>query len=205
MKRSLIITTFLACVGFMPAQAQEDTFLKHDPVQVVIKNNLLGFPMLEPNIALELGFGGRYSAYYEGYRPRIHNFGKNKIWLEANVWNVGARYWLRDWNKSGKHSMTGHFLGAYYMEGNVDIQSKNKGFQAPVQTFGVEYGYVIHLDRKLRLELSAGIGYLTADYDRYHVSADGETLNYRYSGKTHWFGPTKGSISLVLLLNKIKK
>lgn len=169
---------------------------------VAFKTNALAFPILEPNGGIEFGFAGRFSIGIDGYRPRFHNVGKKSIEVNANLWGGDIRYWLKPWNKEGGRSMKGHFFGAYYTEGMVDLQYNEKGNQAEVITTGLEYGYVFPIAKHCRLELGLGVGYLRADYDHFKVAGDGKQLNYCHSGRTTWWGPTKANVSFVLLLGK---
>lgn len=181
------------------SSARDSIAVKHSALRVALKTNAFGIMLLEPNLGVELGIADRVSVAVEVYRPRWRGVFNNSVLLDANLWSADARYWLRRWNKNKPGAFRGHFLGAYYTEGNVDIQSKGKGNQAIVQSYGLEYGYVMPLAKRLRLEMCVGAGYLAADYDHYRLSNDGETLNYQYSGRTNWWGPTKANLSLMFV------
>lgn len=180
--------------------AQNNTLIPDNVPVIAVKTNALGFPFLEPNIGIEVGFNRQVSIGIEGYRPRFHGIGKNNYRLDANLIDIDVKYWPQSWK--AENAFNGHFIGAFFTTGFVDLEAKAKGNQAEVKSFGLEYGYLLPLAKKIRLELSLGIGTLRADYDHYKVSRNKKTLLYSHSGRTNWWGPTKASVSLVWVLSK---
>ena len=118
------------------------------------------------------------------------------------MWEIGIepRWWFR--RTDARDRLSGHFIGAYAMSGIYDFQNDSKiCYQGEAWSAGLSYGYAMKLGKSpLNLEFAVSVGYLTATYRHYSPSIDYDSLiaDLYESGKTHYFGPTKAKVSLVL-------
>lgn len=64
----------------------------------------------------------------------------------------------------------------------------------------LSYGYSLPLRRRLNMDFTIGIGYLTGTYMEY-IPIDACYV-WQATKNRHWWGPTKAEISLVWLLGR---
>lgn len=69
-----------------------------------------------------------------------------------------------------------------------------------LKMFGVEYGYSLPVAKRLNIDFTIGIGYLTGKYLKY-IPDNGRYL-WQSTHKLNWFGPTKAEVSLTWLIGK---
>ena len=168
-----------------------------------LKTNLLFDAALMPNVEIEVPIGNRWSVNGEYMFPWWLLDG-DKYSLQILTGGLEGRYWLgsRE-NRTNREALTGHFLGLYAGGGKYDLQWKENGYQGEFFiAAGISYGYARRIARNLHLEFNIGVGMLRTDYRHYHARDNYKTLMWQESGKYTWFGPTKGKISLVWLLNR---
>jgi hypothetical protein len=129
----------------------------------------------------------------------------NKYCLQVLELGVEGRYWFRN-NEYKAQRLRGHFLGAYGMSAMYDIQNDyNPAYQGEFWSAGLTYGYAMPIGKKKRvnLEFSLSVGYLSMDYRNYFPASDYSELyiNELGIGRIKYFGPTKLKVSLVVPIN----
>jgi len=185
--------------------------LKYDetrPILAVSTNLLYDFGSLAydmafmPNIAVEVPFGQRWSAYAEYTFPWWVTSGNDRAW-QILKWDLGARWWFSRRNKADRMDvLRGHFLGIDLGAGYYDIEPKHTGYQGEFQTVGLEYGYAFRLGLHWRLDLYAGAGWMGTHYRYYEGTSDDVHLLYQHNGRLQWFGPVKAGLSIKYIFTK---
>ncbi|MBQ6954177.1 MAG: DUF3575 domain-containing protein, partial [Bacteroidales bacterium] len=183
-----------------PAQAPADKSYLFS-----LRTNLL-LPAL--NVGIEVPLGSHWSVGADWYYPWLwrpkHAQGVDYSgWcVEALGLNLEGRYWFRSHKVNGQRTApTGHSVGLYAMAGYYDFERNYKGLQGEYATVGVDYLYAIPVfKKKLRLELSLGVGYFYSLARNYEVySQGGKGYKVKDMAKSiQYFGPTKATVSLVI-------
>lgn len=159
------------------------------------KVNLLYLATTSLNIGAELALSDKWTIDATfGYNPWKFGDGKVKHWLVMPE----ARYWLCQ-------SFEGHFFGVHglYSKFNVANLSfissmKDHTYQGSMYGGGISYGYHFPLKGKWGLELTAGLGYLRLDYDKYECNGCKEKVG---AYKRDYWGPTKAGVTLIYMLD----
>lgn len=133
------------------------------------KVNLLYLATTSLNIGAELALSDKWTIDATfGYNPWKFGDGKIKHWLIMPE----LRYWLCQ-------SFEGHFFGLHgiyskFNVGNLSFISslKDYSYQGSMYGGGISYGYHFPLSGRWGLELTAGIGYLRLDYDKFVMPID---------------------------------
>ena len=162
-----------------------------------LKTNLLSDLALTPQIGYEVMLNDEWSiaANYHGawWRP-----------MGRYYYNYGGSVEVRRyWDPNNKYdTMSGHHFGAFAQILTYDVEGKEKGYlgKKPHVGLGVTYGYSVPLGRRLNLDMSIGIGYLTGKYEEYRY-IDGH-YSWQGTNRLHYFGPTKAELSLVWLIGQ---
>lgn len=176
-----------------------------------LKTNLLFDAALAPNVELEVPLGKRWSVLGEYTFPWWLK-SDDSFCFEMLQAGAEARYWLgnRKALRTGqpRNLLTGWFVGAYTSAGYYDFQfQQNYGYQGEFYiAAGLSGGYALRLSRRLNLEFSLGLGWLTTQYYRYDIERSVEKTelvrgNY---GRFQWMGPTKAKVSLMWLIGNRK-
>lgn len=176
-----------------------------------LKTNLLFDAALAPNVELEVPLGKRWSVLGEYTFPWWLR-SDDSFCFEMLQAGAEARYWLgnRKVVRTGKprNPLTGWFVGAYTSAGYYDFQFQhNYGYQGEFYiAAGLSGGYALRLSRRLNLEFSLGLGWLTTQYYQYDVERSSEKTELVRSnyGRFQWTGPTKAKISLVWIIGSRK-
>ena len=172
-----------------------------------LKTNLLYDALLIPNIGAELYLGGNWSAGANWqYAWWKHD---HKHWY----WRVyGGDVYARKWfgRKAHAKPLTGHHIGVYAQMLTYDFETGGRGYMGgkPGGNLwdkahwgaGIEYGYSHPIARRLNLDFTLGVGYLTGEYHEY-IPEDGCYV-WQATRNRKWFGPTKAEVSLVWLLGR---
>ena len=194
----LLCTTAFAKAGESRVYGTSQT----DRSFVAVKTNLLYDAVLIPNLGLEINVYDNWTIYgdvmYADWNIPAKHF----------YWNLfGAQFGARKYfgRMASERSLTGHHAGIYGQALAYDLQNGNLGQQTADINFaaGVEYGYSLPIARNLNLDFEIGVGYLTGKYYEY-VAHEGH-YTWLATVRRAWFGPTKGSVSLVWLIKPKKK
>ncbi|PXV60098.1 uncharacterized protein DUF3575 [Dysgonomonas alginatilytica] len=164
--------------------------------KVAYKTNLLYLATTTPNLAMEFSLSRKLTADIAGgYNP----------WDFSG--NTSLRHWLvqpelRYWPCQ---SFEGHFFGLHGIYGKFNvgelsfIHSMNDYiYKGSMYGGGISYGYHFPLKGKWSLELTAGVGYVHLDYDKYTCRG---CLELQGSYKRNYIGPTKAGVSIIYMIN----
>ena len=166
-----------------------------------IRTNMLLDAIAIPNIGVEVHLGKRWSLGASWMCAWWDKSRENIFWRtyggELNV----RKYFGRQLKGV---QLSGHHLGLYGHAFTYDLELSPKG-EISYLTYGggVEYGYSVPLSRRLNLDFSLGVGYLTGEYKLYEYDAG--CYVWQETRQRHWIGPTKAEIALVLNIGKQNK
>ncbi len=163
------------------------------------KTNLLYWAALMFNVETELYLKKRWSVNIDYQYVWWSNRSKHKYYRIAAL-SPEVRYWF-----ASKENFRGHFGGFYLGTGLYEFMAKpTYGIQGEFFIAGgLSYGYMFPVNRKLRMELSLGAGYMMTEYRQYHW--DRGCYVYEKTQRYSYFGPTKAKVSLVLPVNLFKR
>jgi hypothetical protein len=172
---------------------------EHKPWYIGIKTNLLYDLAATPNIGLDVYLGKQWSIdanwMYAWWKTDIHH----------RYWRVyGGDLAVRKWfgKKALQKPLTGHHIGVYGQILTYDFEWSGRGYLGDRWTYGggLEYGYSAPIARRLNLDFTIGIGYLSGEYKEY-LPIDNHYV-WQVTKMRQWFGPTKLEVSLVWLIGK---
>ena len=150
-----------------------------------LRANLLRWATLTPDLGLEwhisdrwsLGVGGSWTSWSWNDKQRRYA-----------LWEVTpeVRYYI------GKERRG--YLGAMFKAGAFNYKFSETGKQGDLVGGGLTGGYILPVGKRLSLDFSLGLGYLNADYEKYHV-IDGVRVR-QGSESRNWWGPVHAGITL---------
>jgi len=155
-----------------------------------IKTNAPLLLMTVLNLGAEICFNDKISLDF----PLIYN--PFVVSRQYKVKGVAVQPELRYWLGNSTH---GHFFGLhggvgwYNLAINSDYRYQDKGGNTPMWNFGVSYGYLFSLTKRLGLELTIGAGYNHTTYDMFFNIPNGALYDTR---KLDSFGITRAGINL---------
>ena len=175
----------------------------HCPTYWAVKSNLLFDAVLVPNIGVEVTLCKQFTVALDWYYTWFKSDSRHRYWQCYGGYLTFRRY-LRNWRNT-QNDLTGHHLGAYVSMLTYDVEWGGKGYQAskPGFGFGLEYGYSMPLNRRLRLEFNLGVGFQDGEYDEYEPIDDHYV--WQSTHKRHWWGPTKAEVSLKWMIGRLPK
>lgn len=169
-----------------------------------IKTNALYDVMLVPNIGAEFCVGNGWSAGLNWMYGWWKHDAKHWYWRVYGG-DVHVRRWLG--RQAKERVLTGHHLGVYAQMLTYDFATGGQGYMGgepgsnlwdkASYAVGVEYGYSLPVARRLNLDFTLGVGYLTGEYHEY--LPQGDCYVWQATKKRKWIGPTKAEVSLVWL------
>lgn len=186
-------------------EIQQDTIAKR--TIVALKTNVLYDAVTAINYQVEVPIGKNFSVVWEHYFPWWATKKELKYCLQYLTLGGEARWWFapkpRPETKDRvlRDVLVGHYIGAYGLWGKADLQWQDKFgmYQcAPILSAGLTYGFVTPITKHLNLELSVSAGYARIPYQHYIPSEDWQILwrDRNDAGITHYFGPTKVTVTL---------
>lgn len=167
--------------------------------KIGIKTNVLYDATATINLGVEFAVSENWtldiSGNYNGW-----NFRENRKWKHFLI-QPEARYWLCE-------KFNGHFFGLHVHGGEFNVGNvctpfglfgdcRNERHEGWYYGAGISYGYQWLLGKRWNLELSAGVGYVGADYTAYTAPVCGIRTG---TGHHDYFGPTKASISIIYII-----
>ena len=165
-----------------------------------LKSNLLYDLLTALNFEIEVPIGKKWSIVAEDVFPWWHI--GNKYALQMWEMGVEGRYWFK--RTPERKVLSGQFLGLYTMSAKYDFQWRSSfNYQGEYWSAGITYGYAMPISKRLNLELSLSLGYLSTAY-RHYTPSPGYTELIRdpyKQGRMGYFGPTKIKASLVFPIN----
>jgi len=175
------------------------------PFYMSLQTNMLYDVLALPNIGIELHLGKNWSIAANWIYGWWSCKDRHRYW-RAYGGDIAVRRWF---GRAASHKpLTGHHIGLYGQILTYDIEFGGKGQMAgapgktlwykPTYAAGIEYGYTLPLARRLNIDFTIGVGYLSGDYYKY------QPIDNHYvwmsTSKRKWLGPTKLEVSLVWLL-----
>ncbi|WP_308757538.1 DUF3575 domain-containing protein [uncultured Bacteroides sp.] len=172
---------------------------KDGSFRFALKTNLLYITLLLINAEAEYYLKKRLSLNIDWQYAWWSRRSKHRYYRVAAV-SPELRYWF-----ASKDNFRGHFGGFYLGTGLYEFMARPAcGIQGEFFIAGgLTYGYMFPVGKRLRMELSLGIGYLMTEYRRYHW--DRGCYVYEKTQRYSYFGPTKAKVSLVWPLNLFKR
>lgn len=175
------------------------------PFYMGLKTNMLYDALLIPNIGAEFYIGRNWSVTGDWMYGWWDRDATHYYW-RAYGGTVGARRWFG--KQADAKPLTGHHIGLFAGVITYDFELGHGGIMGglPHGTLwdrcnfisGVEYGYSLPVARRLNIDFTLGIGYMSGKYLKYEPKDN--FYIWQSTHKLHWFGPTKAEISLVWLI-----
>ena len=194
---------YLKVQPFVVLEPEKD----EEPFYWALKTNLLYDALLIPNIGAEFYLGKNWSAGANWMYAWWKHDAKHWYWRVYGG-DIYARKWFG--KAAEEKPLTGHHVGVYAQVLTYDFATGGRGYMGgkPGGTIwdkasfaaGVEYGYSYPIARRLNLDFTIGLGYLTGDY--YEYLPMGDCYVWQATKNRKWFGPTKAEVSLVWLLGR---
>lgn len=188
--KALLTILFLSTGLFFGAHAQKTS----------IKTNIPHWFTATPNLGFEFALGEKVSLEFSG---GVHpfEFGDTKQLKYWVVWPE-LRYWLCE-------TFNGHFFGLHGVGGQYNISGwdlpidrlaglKTNRYEGNAIGVGLSYGYQWILNNRWGLEFTIGGGFARFDYEKYSLGGSGQKVG---ENKKNYFGPTKGGLSIVYIIN----
>ena len=169
-----------------------------------LKSNLLYDVLSVLNLEVEVPIGKKWSVTAENVFPWWHS--GNKYALQMWGMGVEGRYWFK--RTDARDVLSGWFGGVYGMSAMYDFQwDRDVNYQGEYWSAGLTGGYAMPLGKRLNLEFSASVGYLSTAYRHYVPAADYSELlrDPSEQGRLGYWGPTKLKVSLVLPITIFRK
>lgn len=167
--------------------------------KIAVKSNTLAAVNGSLNAGVEYAAGLKYTVELTGsVRPwSRQNRYVNRYWYVQPEF----RYWTCQ-------KFNGHFFGAYMNGGEFNVAGKKLPFgmfpslnehryEGWLMGTGITYGYHWMLHRHWNIETSVSVGYEYVNYNKYKCPRLCSKLVK--SDHTHYFGPSRASISIVYL------
>ncbi|MDD2310919.1 MAG: DUF3575 domain-containing protein [Petrimonas sp.] len=171
-------------------------FYSVDAQKIVgVKTNIPHWATVTPNIGIEVAFWNNMTFELSGgYNP--FEFGDGQQWKHWIIWPE-VRYWF--WEPFNGHFLGLHGVFAEFNVGGLNLPFdrlaalKDRRYQGAVNGVGLSYGYTWIVGNSLLLEVTGGAGYGRLNYDVFSKGKEGFKIN---EGRKHYFGPTKGAVSV---------
>ncbi len=210
MKQLLTISVVIGALCFFTTSAgaqnrrisniEDEVAPKHS--FMTVSTNVLQDAVLIPNIGLEFNLYNNWTLAVNGMWA---------WWTNENIhwyWRIyGGEVAVKKYlgKRALKRSMTGHHVGIYGQALSYDFEVGHFGRMSPKLSYGggVEYGYSFPVSNVFNIDISLGVGYLGGRFYEY-VENEGHYV-WRATVQQNWFGPTKGGVSLVWLIDAKKK
>ncbi|MCC8036124.1 MAG: DUF3575 domain-containing protein [Rikenellaceae bacterium] len=157
-----------------------------------------------PNVGIEVALNPKLSVEVSGaFNPWTFGSGDSNKKMVHLAFRPEIRFWPYEvWDG---HFLGIHSLAAFYNTGGIDLplspfdNLKDNRYEGYAAGVGFSYGYQWYLATHWNIEVTAGIGYLYLNYDRYECRKCGERLG---SSHKHWLGPTNLGVSFIYLFKK---
>ena len=179
---------------------------------LAFRTNMLAIPLA--NLGVEVPLGQRWSIGADIYYPWLWRPGHregvdyNGYCYELMAADVELRFWFPRKNKQAGQRLLGHSIGLYAAAGQYDIEHNWSGSQGVFYNAGLDYLWAAPIFRgRMQIELELGIGYIYSPSYPYHCyNAGGKIFHQKgITQYTHWVGPTRAQVSLVVPIYTRKK
>ncbi len=175
------------------------------PFYMDLRTNLLYDILVVPNIGVQFYLGKEWSVVADWMYGWWKSDRRHRYWRIYGG-DLSVRRWFG--SAAAEKPLTGHHIGIYGQILTYDFEWGGKGYIGgePGGSLwnrmnwgaGVEYGYSLPLVRRLNLDFTIGLGYLTGRY--YTYEPQDNCYVWQSTRTLHWFGPTKLEVSLAWLI-----
>lgn len=175
------------------------------PFYMGLKSNLLYDALAIPSIGVEFYLGKNWSIAGNWSYGWWDKDSTHKYW-RAYGGDLSVRKWFGSAAK--KKPLTGHHLGLYSGLFTYDFEFGGTGYMGGrpghslwdrcMFTSGIEYGYSLPIARRLNLDFTIGVGYVTGKVVKYHPKNN--MYVWDSTKRINTVLPTKLEISLVWLI-----
>lgn len=182
----------------LPARREHNFYM-------ALKTNMLYDALALPNIGAEFYLGKNFSVVGNWTYGWWDTDRRHRYW-RAYGGDVALRWWFG--SKAEAKPLTGHHVGVYGGAFTYDFEFGGRGYMGGkpdhslwdkcLLNCGIEYGYSLPVSRRLDIDFTIGIGYISGQYYEY-TPQDGHYV-WQSTHNLNWFGPTKAEISLVWLI-----
>ena len=189
-------TASRTAIQFTPPKIGPPPVKKESSFAFAIRSNLLCDIALVPNIGIEFHLGKGVSLGFD------YNHAWWSLPQKDYFWRLyGGGITLRKYfgKASSQRALSGHHLGLHAQAFVYDFELGGRG-QLSDLTYvgGLEYGYSLPVSRSLNIDFSVGFGYAGGEYKVYEPEDD--CYVWKETRQRHYYGPTKGEISLVWII-----
>lgn len=163
--------------------------------RAAIKTNFLYWATTTVNVGLELYLSPKWSLnLHTGFNPW------EKLGYKHWLVQPEVRYWFCN-------TFEQHFIGLHGIYGKFNLRDAKIPFTDKLEDHvykgygigaGIAYGYHLPISGRWGMEFSLGVGYVYLKYKKYKCEG---CSNYLGKDRTHYFGPTKASVSLLFMIN----
>lgn len=193
-------TASRTAIQFTPPKIGPPPVKKESSFAFAIRSNLLYDIALVPNIGIEFHLGKGVSLGFD------YNHAWWSLPQKDYFWRLyGGGITLRKYfgKASSQRALSGHHLGLHAQAFVYDFELGGRG-QLSDLTYvgGLEYGYSLPVSRSLNIDFSVGLGYAGGEYKVYEPEDD--CYVWKETRQRHYYGPTKGEISLVWIIGPRK-
>lgn len=185
----------------------QSTSTPRKPFYMALKTNLLYDALALPNIGAEFYLGKNLSVVGNWIYGWWDNNNRHRYW-RAYGGDIALRWWFG--RAANEKPLTGHHIGLYGGIFTYDFEFGGTGYMGgkPNGTLwdknnivaGVEYGYSLPIGRRLNIDFTLGIGYMSGQYYKYIPKNN--CYVWQSTHNLRWFGPTKAEISLTWLIGR---
>lgn len=177
-----------------PSEAEERACR---PFYMSLRTNMLYDALLVPTLGAECYLGAGLSVAGQWSYAWWSRDSRHRYWRFYGG-DLGLRRWFGRYAKD--KPLTGHHIGLYGQLFTYDFEAGGKGEMGAKFNYGggIEYGFALPVTRRLNIDFSIGVGYITGKYYKY-TPIDNHYV-WRSTHTRRWFGPTKAEISLVWLI-----
>lgn len=167
------------------------------PFYMSVRTNMLYDALLIPTLGGEFYLGADLSVAGQWSYAWWSRDSSHRYWRFYGG-DLGLRWWFG--RHAGNKPLTGHHLGLFGQLFTYDIETGGKGEMGAKFNYGggIEYGFALPVARRLNIDFSIGLGYITGKYYKY-TPIDSHYV-WQSTHTRRWFGPTKAEISLVWLI-----
>ena len=167
------------------------------PFYMAVKTNALYDLLAIPNLGLELYLGKKWSVAANWHYAWWKTDSKSWYWRTYGG-DIALRRWLG--RKAAEKPLTGHHVGVYGQLLTYDFETGGRGYLGDKWSYaaGVEYGYSLPVAKRMNIDFTLGLGYLSGEYKEYLPMDD--CYVWQATKNRKWMGPTKAEISLVWLI-----
>lgn len=174
---------------------------------IAVKTNTLYDLLITPNIGVELPINQEYSVavnWMYAWWKRDQSSWYHRVYggdIEIRRY-FKQLPWKASRTTNGTTPLTGWHIGAYAQMVTYDFEWGGTGYLGDRWSYaaGIAVGYSKNLAKRLNLDFTLGVGYLTGEYMEYKPIDN--CYVWQATKDRNWVGPTKAEVSLVWILGR---